>query len=321
MTKSTFLSRIRKYGIVIGIGIIIIISSIIIGMEKVKVEQQTNRILGAKTEMGAATLYVRNLDLVRNFYEQLVGLTALEISEKRVVLGLGNKPIITLEQKDLAAQQSGSAGLYHTAILFSSESELAQSIKTVIESAPETFEGSSDHLVSQAFYFHDPEGNGVELYVDRPRSEWVWEQGRIRMGSYYIDPEEFIARNLKEQSTQPDARMGHVHLRVGNIAEAKEFYVDTLGFNITAEHPGALFVSAGGYHHHLGLNTWESLGAGKRTPSLGLGTFEIVVENTDELGAVKKRLHSKQISFQESQARITVNDPWDNTVVVRVLVE
>src|SRR5690606_28037910 len=143
-----------------------------------------------------------------------------------------------------------------------------------------SFTGSADHLVSLAFYFDDPEGNGVELYWDRPREEWRWQDGSVAMDTLPLDPNGFIAEHrvapgdlaatgavaATGAAAAPGsaaASIGHVHLKVGNIDVARAFYVDTLGFEVTVgSWPGALFASAGGYHHHLGMNAWQSRGAG-----------------------------------------------------------
>ena len=136
--------------------------------------------------------------------------------------------------------------------------------------------------MSKAFYFDDPEGNGVELYWDRDRSEWSWAHGTIEMGTVFLDPNRFLQEHMTERALEGagfgDAQVGHVHLSVGDTASAAEFYVSKLGFARTIEIPGqAVFVSAGGYHHHMAMNVWNSKGAGRRQPTLGLGQVEIVV--------------------------------------------
>ncbi|MDO4243267.1 MAG: VOC family protein [Actinomyces sp.] len=210
----------------------------------------------------------------------------------------------------------------------------------------ESFEGPGDHLVSQAFYFHDPEGNGVELYWDRPRETWQWVDGRVRMETLPIDPNEFLARHLGASATRraiAEAKegqsvgpaqevaaddglgvaggVGHVHLRVGDIDTARAFYVDALGFEVTSEMPSsALFVSAGGYHHHMAMNVWGSRGAGLRAPALGLGTAEILVPDPTELAAVRERLGARGVEVLDDDAadRLLVADPWGNELRLAV---
>ena len=178
--------------------------------------------------------------------------------------------------KSLPLRAEGSAGLFHTAILFQNPRELAAAIIRIARHTPQLFTGTGDHHVSQAFYLDDPEGNGVELYTDRPRESWRRVDGEIQMDTLPLDPNAYLSQHLTEdalETTSSQAGMvGHVHLQVGDLAAAKAFYVDTLGFEATqSRYPGALFASAGGYHHHLGMNTWESRGAGERSPALGLG--------------------------------------------------
>ncbi len=138
--------------------------------------------------------------------------------------------------------------------------------------------------MSEAFYFTDPEGNGIELYRDRSRDQWRWDDGYVRMASLRLDPHAFLDEHLTEAAAaQPGAApvvVGHVHLQVGDLAAARHFYVDALGFEVTAQVPGALFVAAGGYHHHLGLNTWESRG-GSPPPRGTTGLFHVAVRYPD----------------------------------------
>ena len=213
-----------------------------------------------------------------------------------VVLGRGARPVIILEHSpELRLAAPHEAGLFHTAILFDSEAALAAAVYSVAQRHPGTFTGSSDHLVSKAFYFDDPEGNGVELYWDRDRSEWSWVHGRIEMSTLYLDPNAFLQEHLTEEGLEMpgigDARVGHVHLSVGDVESAREFYVNRLGFDSTIELPGsALFVSAGGYHHHMAMNIWNSRGAGRRQRTLGLGRVDILVPGDDDLGELGERM-------------------------------
>ena len=171
-------------------------------------------------------------------------------------------------------------------MLFDSAETLATAVYSVATKYPNQFTGSSDHLVSEAFYFNDPEGNGVELYVDRDRSKWSWVHGQVEMSTLFLDPNAYLREHLTEAGANAaatgaavgDAIIGHVHLSVGDVESAREFYVDRLGFEQTTTYGSqALFVSAGGYHHHMAMNTWNSRGAGRRQLALGLGKVEIVV--------------------------------------------
>ena len=170
--------------------------------------------------------------------------------------------------------------------------------------------------MSLAFYASDPEGNGLELYIDRPADEWVWKDGEVTMGSAALDPNAFIEEHLGADAvaTTTTATMGHVHLKVGNLETARAFYVDTLGFAVTANSDGALFMSAGGYHHHLAANTWNSAGAGERSASLGLGSFSVVLPTQADIDDAAQRLTNAGVAFERTDAGLTVADPWGNVV-------
>ncbi len=225
-------------------------------------------LLAADTGMGAVTLRVGDLDGMIRYYRDGVTLELLRHDGPVAVLGRGTTPVVILEHApELRHASPRDAGLYHTAILFDSREALATAIYSVAAKYPGTFTGSADHLVSEAFYFTDPEGNGVELYFDRDRSTWSWTHGQIEMATIFLDPNGYLRDHLTEGAADAaaaglgvgDAVVGHVHLSVGDIASAREFYVDRLGFETTASLGGsALFVSAGGYHHHMAMNTWNS---------------------------------------------------------------
>ena len=284
--------------------------------------QKTQDTLAARTAMGAVTLKVANLDAILAFYQGGVGLDLLTQDGDSAVLGRPGRPSLVLQNApELKHASEREAGLYHTAFLFAEKSDLAASVYSLARTYPTSFTGSSDHFVSNAFYFDDPEGNGVELYWDTNRTMWEWDNGSVRMGTVYLDPNLFLQENLTEQGAvttgDGDAGVGHVHLKVGDIPTAKRFYVDTLGFETTFEYGSqALFVSAGGYHHHVGMNTWHSSGAGTRTPALGLGQVAIEVPAADDLGALKERLASRGIQVIDTGGEIRFDDPWANTVRV-----
>jgi catechol 2,3-dioxygenase len=294
----------------------------------------TQDILSAGTGMGAVTLKVADLDRMTAFYRDGVGLDLLGSDPLRqggdsAVLGRPGHPSLVLQvAPELRHAGEHEAGLYHTAFLFAEKTDLAASVYSVARKYPTSFTGSSDHFVSNAFYFDDPEGNGVELYWDTEREFWEWDGGSVRMGTVYLDPNRFLQENLTEAGAERagkdgpgegEAKVGHVHLKVGDIPTAKRFYVDTLGFEPTFEYGSqALFVSAGGYHHHVGMNTWHSSGAGTRTPALGLGQVSIEVPSADDLGALRERLAAADIQVVDTGAEVSFDDPWANLVKVRV---
>lgn len=276
--------------------------------------------LADDTAMGAVTLLVGDLDAMTAYYRDAVTLRVLAADGDRVVLGRGTTAVMVLQYSpELRHAAPRSAGLFHTAILFESREALAAAVYSVASHAPGTFTGSSDHLVSQAFYFDDPEGNGVELYWDRDRTEWSWTHGRIEMDTLFLDPNLFLQQNLTEEAiAEPvigGASVGHVHLSVGDVASAREFYVERLGFATTAELGGsALFVSAGGCHHHMAMNTWRSAGAGRRSPALGLGRVDIVLPSNDELGSVAERMSHHGIQVRDDGQSVAFEDPWANAI-------
>ncbi|NII40776.1 catechol 2,3-dioxygenase [Curtobacterium flaccumfaciens] len=302
-------------------------------------------LLAADTGMGAVTLRVADLDAMTAFYRDGVRLTVLAQEGARTVLGrpgtasaggavpVGGAvpagggsalavPVVVLEHEPALRHASpGQAGLFHTAVVFDDRADLAAALYSVATRYPQSFTGSADHLVSNAFYFTDPEGNGVELYWDRDRTEWSWTHGSIDMDTVYIDPNAFLqehltAEALEHADTRP-GRVGHVHLSVGDVASAKAFYVDTLGFATTASMGGqALFVSAGGYHHHMAMNTWNSRGAGRRQQALGLGLVRIEVPAADDLGALTARMRDAGVQTADDGRTVAFEDPWANRIEV-----
>lgn len=273
--------------------------------------------------MGAVTLRVGNLDAMIAYYRDAVTLELFSHDGPVAVLGRGTTPIIILQHApELTAPSPRDAGLFHTAIVFDTQAHLAAAVLSVASKYPGTFTGSADHLVSQAFYFSDPEGNGVELYFDRDRSTWSWTHGMVEMATLALDPNSFINEHITEAGvsnpSEGAASVGHVHLSVGDVQTAREFYVDRLGFETTATLGNtALFVSAGGYHHHMAMNTWNSRGAGKRRLALGLGEVDIHVPTTDDLGALGERMSHYGVGVRDDGQSLTFDDPWANQVTVR----
>ena len=296
--------------------------------------------LAPDTSMGAVTLDVADLDAMTAYYRDGVGLEVLTTQHARdgepamATLGRTRRdadggaaagiPLVVLRHAPtLRHAGPREAGLFHTAILFETQAALAAAVATVAQRHPGTFTGSSDHLVSQAFYFDDPEGNGVELYWDRDRTEWSWTHGQVEMSTLYLDPNAFLQQHLTEaalaEHTSAPAVIGHVHLSVGDVATAKRFYVDELGFDLTTSYGGqAIFVSAGGYHHHMAMNVWRSQGAGRRQPALGLGRVDIVLPHSDEIGALGERLGHFGHEVRDDGRTVHVDDPWGNLLRVTV---
>ncbi len=286
-------------------------------------------LLPGDTRMGRVSLDVADLDALTAFYRDVLLLQVLAERPSEVDLGRGGETLVTLRHRpDLPKGERRSAGLFHTALLHPDRATLAATLASVAIRVPQLYTGAGDHLVSQAFYLDDPEGNGIELYWDRPRDEWRWQDGRVVMDTLYIDPNGFIGEHLTDAardllSTEPERRsaldgldgtVGHVHLKVGDAELAKRFYVDLLGFELTADVPGAVFVSAGGYHHHMAMNTWRSAGAGLRAPGLGLGRVDITLPDATEVARAAARLRAHGVQLRDTGAAVELDDPWGNLV-------
>ena len=270
--------------------------------------------------MGAVTLRVENLDRMISYYRDAVGLDLISQVSGSAVLGRGTDLSLILEHApEMKHASDNQAGLFHTAFLFESKAQLAYAVASVAAKFPGSFTGSADHLVSEAFYFDDPENNGVELYWDRARTDWSWKHGEIEMGTFGLDPNAFLRENLPEKVDDTASNIGHVHLSVGSIEQAQDFYVNKLGFDVTMNWGGtALFVSAGGYHHHMAMNIWRSRGAGLRQPTLGLRDVSILLPDTDALGAVAERLEHSKVPVRNDGQTIHLDDPWGNQVSLSV---
>ncbi len=235
--------------------------------------------LPARTRIGAVHLRVKDLERLVAFYQDVLGFTVVGEDDVTATLGPDEGPhLLTLEASPGAPPPpEPGTGLYHVAYLMPSRAALGAMLIRVRE-ADYAFQGFADHAVSEALYLADPEGNGIELYADRPRHAWRWDDGDLVMTTASLDVVSLLEEGHSAAPRLPQgARVGHVHLKVSSLRRAEEFYVDELGFEVTTRrYPGALFVSAGGYHHHLGLNVWSGEGA-PRPPAGGLGLAGITL--------------------------------------------
>ncbi|MFC6785252.1 VOC family protein [Halobaculum halobium] len=263
------------------------------------------RSLPTGTRLGRVTLTVSDLDAVIPFYRDVVGLTVRERRDGRAVLGVAggdDVPEDTSSADDLLAlnedadagpRPSDAAGLFHTAFLFPSRAALGDALARTRD-AGARLTGASDHRVSEALYLRDPEGNGVELYRDRPRSEWPEEDGEVQMDTLPLDVDALLADRAGDADEAGEAAsagitIGHVHLEVTDLEAAESFYVDALGFDVRQRMgTDALFVAAGGYHHHVGLNTWNRRRAA--VAGTGLAEVEVLLPDDAALAAVRERL-------------------------------
>jgi len=277
------------------------------------------------THIGAASLTIANLDRSIKFYTEVIGLTVLTRTEQTAILGTrGGQALLGLVQQAGARPQSlYTTGLYHIAILLPSRADLALFVLRLAE-MEYPLSGVADHLVSEALYLSDPDGNGLEVYRDRPRETWLWKDGLVQMATDPLDVEALLVEGQQLAAAGENWReapagtvIGHMHLRVGNIEQAHQFYVDLLGFEMTQRLPGALFISAGGYHHHIGLNTWQSRGA-PRPPenSAGLRLFTVELPDAEELTRVQERLQAASWPIERHEDEIAVPDPWGNIVLL-----
>jgi catechol 2,3-dioxygenase len=282
-----------------------------------------NGSIDSATSMGAVRLAVADRDRVRDFYRDAIGLRELEpdLDGDTVRLGIGDRTIVELEAAPSAPERPpGTSGLFHLAILVPSRADLARALQRVAE-AGWHLTGASDHLVSEALYLDDPEGNGIELYSDRPRDQWQVRDGALQMATLPLDLDGVLNELRREDAGAPmpdGTGIGHVHLNVADLTDAEAFYSGALGFDVTVRgYPGALFVSAGGYHHHLGLNTWAGEGApAPPAGSRGLRHFEVVLPGEAELAAEEDRLREAGYEPRREEGRVLVTDPSGNGVVL-----
>jgi catechol 2,3-dioxygenase len=268
--------------------------------------------------VGAIGLKVRDLDRLTAYYRDVLGLSVLDRRRDGATLGAGGVPFVHLEHApDAKPDDTREAGLYHTAFLMPTRAELARWILHVARNrVPLT--GASDHGVSEAIYLDDPEGNGMEVYHDRPAETWRWNGNDVKMVTDPLDIED-IVREVEPGAafhSAPDGlRIGHVHLRVGDVARAETFYRDALGLDVTRRRHGATFMSSGRYHHHIAGNVWHSAGAGPRDASrAGLSWVALEAGDAAAFDAAKTRLTQAGINLGDIQGGIEAADPWGTRV-------
>jgi catechol 2,3-dioxygenase len=280
----------------------------------------SNGSIAAGTRLGAVRLTVGDLDRMSGFYQTALGLPVIDSTVDSVRLGTDRGAAVELVlHPDAPPRPPGTTGLFHLAVLVPSRLELARAIRRVVD-AEWGFTGASDHLVSEAMYLDDPEGNGIEIYRDRPRQEWRRNQnGELAMATLPLDVDDIVGELTRDPEpapiAAPDTHIGHVHLQVRDIPEAEEFYNGLIGFDVMVRsYPGALFVSAGGYHHHLGLNTWASAGAPPPPEGArGLDRFEIVVPDGSDLDKIEGMVSSAE----RTDEGLLVTDPSHNRALIR----
>ena len=269
--------------------------------------------------VGMVTLRVRKLDPVADFYRDVIGLVVMERSATSATLGTGGVKLLMLEaHADAAEESKRAAGLYHTAFLMPTRKDLARwLVHAAIHRVP--LSGFADHRVSESVYLDDPEGNGIEVYADRDPALWQWNAGTVTMGTDQLDIDDLVSltnTKISDYAKAPDGlRIGHMHLRVGDLTQASGFYRNTIGFDPTRERQGAAFLSSGRYHHHLGLNVWQSAGAGRRDDkATGLAWFSLEIARADLFAAQEERLRKAASDIVTVTDGIEVSDPWGTRI-------
>lgn len=269
--------------------------------------------------IGAIGLIARDMDNLARFYRGLLGLTELERTVEKVRLGTaGGVALIEIEHRPGAKPDDPrTAGLYHTAFLMPTRLDHARWIVHIAQNRV-PISGASDHGVSEAFYLDDPEGNGIEVYNDRPPERWQREGNLIVMPTRALDVEA-ILRDTQPSEPYRQApeglRIGHIHLRVGNVEQAEQFYRGAVGLDLTRRRGGATFMSSGGYHHHVGANVWHSDGAGPRDQDrAGLAWFSLEASDDDALANVRRRLGEAAASATVIAGGIESADPWGTRI-------
>jgi catechol 2,3-dioxygenase len=269
--------------------------------------------------IGAIGLVARDRDRLAAFYRDLLGLTVLERTDRVTRLGTGAVPLIDIEHRpDAKPDDRATAGLYHTAFLMPTRADHARWILHIARNRV-PISGASDHGVSEAFYLDDPEGNGIEVYNDRPAERWRRENGLIVMPTKALDVEAILQEidpATSAYSSSPEGlRIGHIHLRVGDVTQAETYYRGAIGLDLTRRRGGATFMSSGGYHHHVGANVWHSEGAGSRDRDrAGLSWFAVEAADASTLDAVGARLKASNAPVTTFGDGIESADPWGTRI-------
>ena len=274
--------------------------------------------LPATLSLGPVELTVTGLDRSVEWYETSLGLHLHSRADGTATLGDGTTTVLNLVEDPQAQPPGRHAGLYHYALLYPSREELARAVVRLI-ALRTPVQGASDHGTHEAIYLPDPDGNGIELAADRPRDKWPTPDEEFgRGGPMPLDVDNLLATVASEEprpKVGEGLRMGHVHLHVGSIEEGVAFYSDVLGFDVWAQIPSAAFVSAGGYHHHLGFNTWRGDGVGPAPGhTVGLRHWTIQIPDPADLRA---RVESVGIAVEDAENGFLVRDPWGIALLVQ----
>lgn len=269
--------------------------------------------------LGPVVLQVADIGRSRAFYRRVIGLETLDTSDGMALLGVpaSEEPLVILREHRGAAPvpRRGRLGLFHYAILLPERAALAAFVRHL--QGMGVAAGMSDHLVSEAIYLSDPDGLGIEVYADRPRSRWEVRDGMLQMGTLPLDLVSLLRAGGEGawDVAPPGTRIGHVHLHVADLERASAFYHDALGLDrVPLQYPGALFLSAGGYHHHLGTNTWAA-GADPAGPGdARLLEWAIHLSSGESVDDAVRSLSSHGFAVRREDADALATDPWGTTV-------
>jgi catechol 2,3-dioxygenase len=263
----------------------------------------------SEIEMGAVALGIADLDRSLDYYRRTIGLELLERNGGQAVLGVPGRPLLELEARPRGRRDPDAADLFHFALLVPSREALGQQLQHFIDTDTR-LTGASEHFVSEALYLRDPDGHGIEVYRDRPRQDW-YDGDRFLLGTAAMDVQGVIEAGRTAQGPwhgiDPGTIMGHVHLETTDLALSKSFYVGTLGFDVTMDMAQASFLSVGGYHHHLAVNTWgrRSRSAGRSDDAIALLHYEIRLKDAETLG----RLAAALDQGPPQRGMLEVDDP------------
>jgi catechol 2,3-dioxygenase len=271
--------------------------------------------------LGPVHLTVTDLERSIPFYESAIGLRLARREGPEAALAAGGEDLLVLTEEPEARPAGRHAGLYHFALLHPSRLELARAAQRLI--ATETpVSGASDHKISEAIYLPDPDGNGIELAADRPREHWGDLSDPTALGG--PEPLDMHGLMAMVEGSDPPARasdelrVGHVHLHIGDVDDALEFWRDLIGFEVMTRFPSAAFIAAGGYHHHLGLNTWRGEGVSPMpSGTVGMRHWTLVLDEPTEVAGVRERVAAGGAPVEEHPGGFLTRDRWNNAVVVR----
>jgi catechol 2,3-dioxygenase len=276
----------------------------------------------SETRLGVVNLRVRDLSRSVAFYAEHMGFTIIDREPAQATLGAGDSALLILHEDAHARPVARTAGLYHFAILVPSRTELARSLRRLVTTKT-PLQGFADHLVSEAIYLADPDGNGIEIYRDRPRDQWPRRNGQLLMATDPLDVHALLDEVAGEDENwtglAPGTTMGHIHLQVSDLQAAVDFYHEILGFDLIMRYgPSAAFLSAGGYHHHVGLNTWAGTGIPPApSDATGLMWFTVVLPDGESYRQLSSRLVSNGVPTNEQDRALMIHDPSGIAIQLR----